>query len=38
MAAAAKDSRPRRQTPLQHALANSGEMTYHELPRDEDES
>jgi hypothetical protein len=37
MLAAGKDALPRRQTPLEHALANSGEMTYHELPR-EDES
>jgi hypothetical protein len=34
MLAAAKDSLPRRQTPLQHALANSGELTYHPLPQD----
>jgi hypothetical protein len=34
MLAAAKDSLPRRQTPLQHALSNTGELTYHPLPQD----
>src|SRR5215217_7000041 len=31
MLQAAKDSRPKRLTPLQHALQNSGELIYHPL-------
>ena len=38
MFAADRDARPRRESPLQHALQNSGELVYHEFPADEDES
>ena len=31
MLQAAKDARPRRQSPLQHALANSGELVFHPI-------
>jgi hypothetical protein len=31
MLTAAHDARPRRQSPLQHALANSGELAFHSL-------
>jgi hypothetical protein len=31
MLTAAQDARPRRQSPLQHALANSGELVFHSL-------
>jgi hypothetical protein len=32
MLTAAQDARPRRQSPLQHALANSGELVFHSPP------
>jgi hypothetical protein len=38
MLQAAKDSEPRRTTPLEHALSNSGGMTYHAYGPAEDES
>jgi hypothetical protein len=31
MLTAAQDARPRRQSPLQHALTNSGELVFHSL-------
>jgi hypothetical protein len=31
MLTAAQDARPRRQSPLQHALPNSGELVFHSL-------
>jgi hypothetical protein len=33
MAAAARESLPNRQSQLEEALSNSGEITYHALPR-----
>jgi hypothetical protein len=33
MLAAAKEQEPKRVSPLQEALSNSGTLTYHELPR-----
>jgi hypothetical protein len=33
MAAAARESLPKRQSPLEEALSNSGELAYHALPR-----
>jgi hypothetical protein len=40
MLQAVRDARPRRVTPLQEALSNSGELTYHRLPAapDDEES
>jgi hypothetical protein len=37
MLAAAKDAQPKRRTPLEHALGNSGTMTYHAYPANPDE-
>jgi hypothetical protein len=38
MLQSAQDARPKRITPLQHALSNTGEMVYHSLsPVSEDE-
>jgi len=37
MLQAAKDARPRRQTPLQHALSNTGELIYHPLAQTDEE-
>jgi hypothetical protein len=38
MLQAAHDAQPRRESPLQHALANSGEMTYHSYQTPPDEA
>jgi hypothetical protein len=39
MLQSARDSQPKRLTPLQEALSNSGTLTYHSLsPTSEDES
>jgi hypothetical protein len=37
MLQASRDAQPRRTTPLEEALSNSSEMTYHALPRGDEE-
>ena|SRR5215217_6602119 len=38
MLQAAKDARPKRRTPLEEALSNSGTLTYHPLPASDEAS
>ena len=38
MLQADRDAQPRRQSVLQHALANTGEMVFHPIRGDEDEA